>query len=40
MRQRGREGEQERAALLLRSAEESALEMGLHRLARRAADPD
>jgi len=40
MRQRGREGEQERAALLLRSAEESALKMGLHRLARRAADPD
>jgi DNA-binding SARP family transcriptional activator/tetratricopeptide (TPR) repeat protein len=39
MRQRGREGEQERAALLLRSAEESALKMGLHRLARRAADP-
>jgi DNA-binding SARP family transcriptional activator/tetratricopeptide (TPR) repeat protein len=40
MRQRGREAEQERAALLLRSAEESALGMGLHRLARRAADPD
>jgi hypothetical protein len=40
MRQRGREGEQERAALLLRSAEESALRMRLHRLARRAAEPD
>ena len=40
IRQRGREGAQERAALLLRSAEESALRMGLHRLARRAADPD
>jgi hypothetical protein len=40
VRQRGREAEQERAALLLRSAEESALEMGLRRLARRAAEPD
>ncbi len=40
LRQRGREDEQERVAVLLRSAEESALEMGLHRLARRAAEPD
>jgi tetratricopeptide (TPR) repeat protein len=40
LRQRGRVGDQERVAVLLRSAEESALEMGLHRLARRAAEPD
>ena len=40
LRQRGRQDEQERVAVLLRSAEESALEMGLQRLARRAAEPD
>ena len=39
LRQRGREGEEERIAVLLRNAEESALRLGLHRLARRAADP-
>lgn len=38
LRQRGRD-EGERAAVLLRSAEESALRMGLHRLARKAAEP-
>jgi DNA-binding SARP family transcriptional activator/tetratricopeptide (TPR) repeat protein len=32
-------GDEERVAMLLRSAEESALAMGLHRLARLAADP-
>ena len=36
-RQRGDEGEL--AAVLLRNAEEAALRMGLHRLARIAADP-
>jgi tetratricopeptide (TPR) repeat protein len=40
LRERGRLGEQERVAVLLRSAEESALRMGLRRLARRAAAPD
>ena len=39
LRQRGREGEEERIAVLLRNAEESALRLGLHRLARMAADP-
>ncbi len=39
LRQRGREGEEERVAILLRKAEESALRMGLPRLASRAADP-
>jgi len=39
LRQRGREGEGERVAALLRSGEESALRMGLRRLARRAAEP-
>jgi DNA-binding SARP family transcriptional activator/tetratricopeptide (TPR) repeat protein len=39
LRQRGREGEEERVAVLLRHAEESALRLGLHRLARMAADP-
>jgi hypothetical protein len=39
LRQRGREGEEERVAILLRHAEESALRLGLHRLARMAADP-
>ena len=34
------EGEGERVAVLLRRAEESAFAMGLHRLARRAAEPD
>ena len=38
LRQRGREGE-ERVAILLRSAEETALRLGLSRLARIAADP-
>ena len=40
LRERGREGEQERVAVLLRSAEEAALRMDLHRLVRRAAEPD
>jgi DNA-binding SARP family transcriptional activator/tetratricopeptide (TPR) repeat protein len=39
LRQRGREGDEERVAVLLRHAEESALEIGLHRLVRRAAAP-
>ncbi len=39
LRQRGREGEGERVAILLRNAEESALRLGLPRLARMAADP-
>ena len=38
LHRRGRD-EGERAAVLLRSAEESALRMGLHRLARKAAEP-
>jgi hypothetical protein len=38
LRQRGRD-EGERVAVLLRSAEESALRMGLRRLARMAAEP-
>ena len=38
LRQRGREGE-ERVAVLLRNAEETALRLGLHRVARMAADP-
>ncbi len=38
LRQRGREAE-ERVAVLLRDAEETALRLGLHRLARMAADP-
>lgn len=38
LRQRGREGE-ERVAVLLRNAEETALRLGLTRLARMAADP-
>jgi DNA-binding SARP family transcriptional activator/tetratricopeptide (TPR) repeat protein len=38
LRQRGREGE-ERVAVLLRNAEETALRLGLSRLARMAADP-
>ncbi|MGD0747539.1 MAG: BTAD domain-containing putative transcriptional regulator [Acidimicrobiales bacterium] len=38
LRRRGR-GDAERVAVLLRSAEESALRMGLHRLARMAAEP-
>ena len=38
LRRRGR-GDAERVAALLRSAEESALRMGLHRLARMAAEP-
>ena len=40
LRRRRPEEEAERVALLLRAAEESALAMGLHRLARRAAEPD
>jgi DNA-binding SARP family transcriptional activator/tetratricopeptide (TPR) repeat protein len=40
LRQRGREGDEERVAVLLRHAEESAVAMGLHRLVRRAATPD
>jgi hypothetical protein len=40
LRQRGRAGDQERVAVLLRNAEESALKMGLHRLTRRAVEPD
>jgi DNA-binding SARP family transcriptional activator/tetratricopeptide (TPR) repeat protein len=39
LRQRGREGEEERVAILLRNAEESALRLGLHRVAGMAADP-
>ena len=39
LRQRGRVGEEERIAVLLRSAEESARRMGLHRVARLAAEP-
>jgi hypothetical protein len=38
LRRRGREGE-ERVAVLLRNAEETALRLGLTRLARMAADP-
>ncbi len=40
LRRRRPEEEAERVAVLLRAAEESALAMGLHRLAQRAADPD
>ena len=39
LRQRRPTGDEERVAMLLRSAEESALAMGLHRLAQRAASP-
>ena len=39
LRQRGRNADQERIAVLLRSAEEAALAMGLHRLAQLAAAP-
>jgi DNA-binding SARP family transcriptional activator/tetratricopeptide (TPR) repeat protein len=39
LRQRRPTGDEERVALLLRSAEESALAMGLHRLAQLAASP-
>jgi DNA-binding SARP family transcriptional activator/tetratricopeptide (TPR) repeat protein len=39
LRQRRRAGDEERVAVLLRHAEESALAMGLHRLARLAAAP-
>ncbi len=39
LRQRRRDGDEERVAMLLRSAEEAALDMGLHRLARMAARP-
>jgi tetratricopeptide (TPR) repeat protein len=39
LRQRGRPGDAERVAALLRTAEESALRLGLARLARLAADP-
>ena len=39
LRQRRRDGDEERVAMLLRSAEEAALAMGLHRLARLAAAP-
>ncbi len=39
LRQRRRQGEEERVAVLLRSAEESALRMGLNRVARMAAEP-
>ncbi len=39
LRRRGRRGEEERVAVLLRSAEETAVRMGLHRMARMAADP-
>jgi hypothetical protein len=39
LRQRARGGDQERVAVLLRSAEEAALRLGLSRLARLAADP-
>jgi hypothetical protein len=40
LRRRRPEEEAERVAVLLRAAEESALAMGLHRLAQRAAEPD
>jgi DNA-binding SARP family transcriptional activator len=40
LRQRRPTGDEERVAVLLRSAEEAALAMGLHRLARLAAMPD
>jgi DNA-binding SARP family transcriptional activator len=39
LRQRGRPGDDERVAVLLRTAEEAALRLGLARLARLAADP-
>ena len=39
LRQRGRVGEEERIAVLLRSSEESARRMGLRRVARLAAEP-
>ena len=39
LRRRGREGEGERVAVLLRNAEESALRLGLWRVARMAAEP-
>ncbi len=39
LRQRRRDGDEERVAMLLRSAEEAALDMGLHRLAQMAAAP-
>ena len=39
LRQRGRAGDDERVAVLLRTAEEAALRLGLARLARLAADP-
>jgi tetratricopeptide (TPR) repeat protein len=39
LRQRGREGDEERVAVLLRSGEESAVRMGLLRMARMAAEP-
>jgi DNA-binding SARP family transcriptional activator/tetratricopeptide (TPR) repeat protein len=39
LRRRGREGDEERVAVLLRSGEEAAVRMGLRRLARTAADP-
>ena len=39
LRRRGREGDGERTAVLLRHAEESALGMGLWRIARMAAEP-
>ena len=40
LRQRRPTGDEERVAVLLRSAEESALSMGLYRLAGLAAKPD
>jgi hypothetical protein len=39
LRQRRPTGDEERVAMLLRSAEEAALAMGLHRLAQLAASP-
>ena len=39
LRQRGHEGDEERIATLLRSAEEEARRMGLSRIARMAAEP-
>ncbi len=39
LRRRGRRGQEERTAVLLRSAEEAAVRMGLSRLARMAAEP-
>jgi DNA-binding SARP family transcriptional activator/tetratricopeptide (TPR) repeat protein len=39
LRQRGRHGDDERVAVLLRTAEEAALRLGLARLVRLAADP-